>query len=70
MAGDVEAGVIAGSVIGTLAFVALVLLAYRYSGGVCRNLFRFRYNVVDHSLDDEEIEFKKIIEMVMSKPHD
>lgn len=63
MATDGDAGVIAGSVLGTLAFVALVFIAYYYSGCSIRNIFKFRYNVVDHSLDDEEIEFKKIIEM-------
>lgn len=54
---------ITGSVFGTLAFVALVLLAYYYSGWSIQNIWNFKYNVVDHSLDDEEIEFKKIIEM-------
>ncbi len=56
-----ETGVIIGSVIGTLAFIALVVFAYY----VIKNYIRvkYNYNAVEHSLDEEEIEFKKIIEM-------
>jgi hypothetical protein len=58
-----DTSIILGSVFGTLAFLALGFLVYYYSNTLFSKLFRRKYNVVDHGLDNEEIEFKKIIEM-------
>jgi hypothetical protein len=63
MVSEKDISIILGSVMGTLAFIALVFLAYYYSNTLFSKIFRFNYNVVDHGLDEEEIEFKKIIEM-------
>lgn len=54
--------VLLGSIFGSFGFICLVFIIF-YASRHIANFFRYRYQSVEHQLDSEEIEFKKIIEM-------
>jgi hypothetical protein len=58
---DQQTNIVLASVFGTLGFMGVVFIMYYFFRQYLK--LSFQYNVVNHSLDEEEMQFKKIIEM-------
>jgi hypothetical protein len=57
---------ILGSVLGAFLFLCLLSIAFYFLRKVLRARLGLEYDRVEHTLDEEEMEFKKIIEMKSS----